>query len=127
MGICGPYRKDLSAQTQYCGMFLTPTLRNVATRSTFFHNGVYRTLEQVLVFYNLRDVDPAKIYPRDARGNVNKYDDLPPKYRANIDTSDAPFDRKRGDAPAMTKADIEDIIAFMKTLTDGYRPDGDIR
>src|SRR5579864_934149 len=127
MGICGPYRKDLSAQTQYCGMFLTPTLRNAATRSTFFHNGVYRTLEQVLVFYNLRDVDPAKIYPRDARGNVNKYDDLPRKYRANIDTSDAPFDRKRGDDPAMTKADIEDIIAFMKTLTDGYRPDGDTR
>ena len=34
---------DMAKQTQYCGMFLTPTLRNSATRSVFFHNGVYHT------------------------------------------------------------------------------------
>ncbi len=44
MGICGPFRIDLKGQTQYCGMFLTPTLRNVATRHAFFHNGVYGSL-----------------------------------------------------------------------------------
>lgn len=36
MGLCGPYRTDLAAQTQYCGMFLTPTLRNSTTRHAFF-------------------------------------------------------------------------------------------
>ena len=120
LGLCGPHRTDLANQTQYCGMFLTPSLRNAATRSVFFHNGVYRSLDEVLTFYNLRDIDPAKIYPRDAKGKVDQYDDLPVKYRASIDKTDAPFDRKPGDTPAMTQADIADIVAFLKTLTDGY-------
>lgn len=102
-------------------MFLTPTLRNTATRSVFFHNGVYRSLDRVLTFYNLRDIDPAKIYPHDANGKVEQYDDLPVKYRANIDKTDAPFDRHPGDTPAMTQADIADVIAFLETLTDGYK------
>ncbi|WP_267393664.1 MULTISPECIES: cytochrome c peroxidase [unclassified Sphingomonas] len=121
MGLCGPRRTDLARQTQYCGMFLTPTLRNAATRGIFFHNGVYHSLRQVLDFYNLRATDPARIYPHDARGHVALYDDLPARYRANIDTADAPFDRKPGEQHPMTDAEIEDIIAFLGTLTDGYR------
>jgi cytochrome c peroxidase len=35
--------------------------------------------------------------------------------------ADAPFDRKFGDQPAMSDQDIQDIIAFMKTLSDGYK------
>lgn len=124
MGLCGPYRRDLAAQTQYCGMFLTPTLRNAATRHAFFHNGVYRSLDDVMKFYNLRDIEPGKVYPRDGQGHVLQYDDLPAKYHANIDKSDAPFDRNPGDTPSMTDADIQDIIAFMQTLTDGYQPSG---
>ena len=123
LGVCGPHRTDIADQTQYCGMFLTPTLRNTATRRAFFHNGVFRTLEQVLDFYNFRDTNPEKIYPRAADGAVQKYDDLPAKYHANIDVSDPPFDRKAGDTPAMTAQDEADIIAFMKTLTDGYKPE----
>jgi cytochrome c peroxidase len=38
-------------------MFLTPTLRNTATRRAFFHNGVFQSLEQVLDFYNFRDTN----------------------------------------------------------------------
>ncbi|WP_221311972.1 cytochrome-c peroxidase [Paraburkholderia sp. MM5384-R2] len=121
MGICGPFRTDMARQTQYCGMFLTPTLRNAAERKTFFHNGVYHDLKQVLDFYNLRNTSPDRIYPRDASGKVQKYDDLPPQYHANVDVADAPFDRKFGDQPAMTDQDIQDIIAFMKTLSDGYK------
>lgn len=127
MGLCGPHRTDLAAQTQFCGMFLTPSLRNVATRHAFFHNGVYRSLDQVLKFYNLRDIEPGKIYPHDAKGHVAQYDDLPAKYHANIDRADAPFDRNPGDTPSMTDADIKDIIAFLQTLNDGYQPDGKTR
>ena len=123
LGVCGPHRTDIADQTQYCGMFLTPTLRNTATRRAFFHNGVFRTLEQVLDFYNFRDTNPEKVYPRAADGTVQKYDDLPAKYHANIDVSDPPFDRHPGDTPAMTAQDEADIIAFMKTLTDGYQPE----
>jgi cytochrome c peroxidase len=122
LGVCGPFRTDLTAQTQYCGMFLTPTLRNVATRHVFFHNGVYHDMKQVMDFYNLRNTDPGKIYPRDASGKVAQFNDIPVQYQRNVDFQDAPFDRKPGDMPAMTDQDIEDIIAFMNTLTDGYRP-----
>ncbi len=120
LGICGPYRSDMRKQAQYCGMFLTPTLRNVATRHAFFHNGVFHSLRQVLDFYNFRDVDPGRVYPRAADGEVEKLNDLPPEYRTNIDVTDPPFDRKPGDAPAMTSQDEDDLIAFLQTLTDGY-------
>ncbi len=122
LGICGPYRTDMSAQTQYCAMFGTPTLRNIATRKVFMHNGIYTTLEQVLDFYDFRDVAPDKVYPRAADGTVMKYDDIPEKYRANVDVADPPFDCHLGDPPAMTAEDEADIIAFLKTLTDGYQP-----
>ncbi|MFB2562855.1 cytochrome-c peroxidase [Rhizobium sp. IMFF44] len=122
-GICGPLRNDTySAQQQNCGLFKTPTLRNVATRHVFFHNGVYRTLEAVTRFYVKRDTNPAEIYPKDASGKVLKYDDLPAQYQANIDVIDAPMNRKPGDAPALNDAEIADIVAFLKTLTDGYDP-----
>lgn len=122
MGVCGPFRTDMATQTQYCGMFLTPTLRNVAKRHAFFHNGVYHDLKQVLDFYSLRATQPEKIYPRDANGNLLQYDDLPAAYHANIDVFDAPFDRKPGDRPALSNAEIADIIVFLKTLDDGAAP-----
>lgn len=119
-GICGPYRHDLSTQTQFCGMFLTPTLRNAATRKVFFHNGVYHNLQQVMDFYNFRDSDPGKIYPHGADGTVEKFNDLPKKFWANIDHADPPLDRHLGQTPALTEQDERDIIAFLNTLTDGY-------
>lgn len=121
LGLCGPFRKDLAAQTQYCGMFLTPTLRNVDKRAVFFHNGVYHSLTQVLDFYNLRSVAPEKIYPRDAQGRLLIDDDLPAAYRANVDTTDAPFNRHVGDPAPLTAQDIRDIVAFLHTLDDGWR------
>lgn len=120
LGICGPFRTDIEQQTQYCGMFLTPTLRNSANRHVFFHNGVYHTLKEVMDFYNLRNTSPEKIYPRDASGKVAQFNDIPIQYQKNVDFQDAPFDRKPGDQPAMSDQDIQDIIAFMNTLNDGY-------
>jgi cytochrome c peroxidase len=35
--------------------------------------------------------------------------------------ADAPFDRKFGDKPAMTDSEVRDIIAFVKTLDDGFK------
>ncbi|HEY2132494.1 MAG TPA: cytochrome c peroxidase [Acetobacteraceae bacterium] len=119
-GICGPDRTDMAAQKQYCGMFLTPTLRNAATRQVFFHNGLFHTLQQVMDFYAFRDVAPEKVYPRNPDGTVAKYNDTPAADRGNIDVADAPFDRVLGDQPAMTPQEEQDIIAFLGTLTDGY-------
>jgi cytochrome c peroxidase len=124
LGICGPYRKDMQDQVQYCGMFLTPSLRNTATRKVFFHNGAFHTLEEVMDWYVNRDLQPERFYSRDASGNVVKYDDLPPQYRRNVDATDAPFDRHPGDQPALNKQEIQDVIAFLHTLDDGYAASG---
>lgn len=123
LGICGPERKDVFAkQAGNCGLFKTPSLRNVAMRQAFFHNGVYHKLEDVLRFYVERDIHPEKFYPRKADGAVDVYNDLPPQYRANLDTIDAPFDRKPGQQPALDEVEMKDLIAFLETLTDGYKP-----
>lgn len=122
LGVCGPTRTDIADQTQYCGMFLTPTLRNTAMRHAFLHNGVFQTLQQVLDFYNFRDTNPEKIYPRAADGTVQKFNDIPVQYQANVDVSDPPFNRHLGETPAMTAQDEADIIAFLETLNDGYKP-----
>ncbi len=123
LGVCGPVRKDIAEQTQFCGMFKTPTLRNTVVRKVFFHNGVFHTLQEVMDFYNFRDTNPEKVFPTGADGKVQKYNDIPPQYHANVDVADAPFNRHPGDQPAMTAQDETDIIAFLQTLTDGYKPE----
>ena len=123
MGLCGPKRQDFAEADPYCGLFKTPTLRNVATRKVFFHNGVFKSLKDVLHFYVEREIDPGKWYPKMPNGEFDVYDDLPPQYKKNIDVVDAPFDRKKGDKPALNDAEIDDIIAFLGTLTDGYQGD----
>ncbi|WP_369828161.1 cytochrome-c peroxidase [Burkholderia singularis] len=120
LGACGPERQDLKGRDEFCGLFRTPTLRNVVLKKSFFHNGIYHSLEDVLRFYSERDTNPEKFYPV-KHGVVQKFDDLPKRYWKNLN-DEAPFDRKRGDAPVLTDAEIQDVIAFLGTLTDGYDP-----
>lgn len=119
MGLCGPDRTDLARRAEYCGFFRTPSLRNVATRRVFFHNGAYHTLTDAIRFYAQRDSRPEHIYPRDRSGRVQKFDDLPPALRKNVN-QEPPFGRKPGQADALSADEIRDIAAFLGTLTDGY-------
>ncbi|HEV2678388.1 MAG TPA: cytochrome c peroxidase [Aliidongia sp.] len=119
LGLCGPDRTDFRDRPTYCGLFKTPSLRNVALRQSFMHNGVFHSLRQVMEFYVERDTDPGKWYARRPDGTVEKYDDLPAIYHDNVNV-DPPFDRKPGDKPALDAAEIDDVIAFLGTLTDGY-------
>jgi cytochrome c peroxidase len=121
LGLCGPLRTDLKASTQYCGMFRSPSLRNVATRRVFFHNGIFHRLEDVVRFYAERDTQPQKWFPRAADGTVLKYDDLPGKFQGNVDV-EPPFDRHAGDQAALSEQDVRDIVVFLNTLTDGFHP-----
>src|SRR5450830_1389021 len=121
-GLCGPERTDFKDKPEYCGLFKTPTLRNIALRQTFFHNGVFHTLQEVMEFYVQRDTNPEKWYPRNRDGSVRKFDDLLPEHFSNVNM-EPPFDRKPGDKPALNDAEIKDVIAFLKTLTDGYKPE----
>jgi cytochrome c peroxidase len=123
-GLCGPMRTDQGSQAVYCGLFKTPGLRNVATRRVFFHNGRFHTLKEALQFYVRRDTHPAQWYPQ-VGGVVDKFDDLPSQYRGNIDVIDAPLTRTPGQEPLWTEAQIDDVIAFLETLTDrDARPAG---
>ncbi len=123
LGLCGPLRTDLSERGEYCGLFRTPSLRNVARRSVFFHNGVLHTLEDVVRFYAERDTKPQNWYSHAPDGSTVKFDDLPARYRDNMDTQ-SPFDSGKGRTPALSDADIKDIVAFLRTLSDGARPCG---
>ncbi len=72
--------------------FKTPTLRNIELTAPYMHNGVYTTLEEVIDFYNKGGGAGLHIAP--------EYQTLP------------------ADKLNLTKKEISDIVAFMKTLTD---------
>ena len=116
LGLCGPERTDLSSHPEYCGLFRVPTLRNVAIRRVFFHNGLFHGLDRVLAFYSERDTAPGRWYGK-VSGRVEAFDDLPPSYRGNVNR-EPPFGKKPGEAPALTTAEIGDVLAFLATLTD---------
>lgn len=80
------------------GKFKVPTLRNIEHTAPYMHNGVFATLDEVVAFYNSRDTDDRWDAPEIA-DNVNK-DEL-------------------GDL-GLTEREIAAIVAFMRTLSDGY-------
>ena len=120
LGLCE--RSELAARTDLCGAFKVPSLRNVAQRHVFFHNGRFNTLKEAITFYVQRDTNPEKWYPLNPDGSVKKFDDLPVQYHANVNTTEVPYNRQLGDAPALTDAEVDDVIAFLSTLSDGFRP-----
>ncbi len=117
LGLCGPLRADLSDRSAYCGMFRTPTLRNVAVRRVFFHNGVASSLAEAVRFYASRDAEPRKWYPLTAAGKPRRTDDLPARFWPNVEVA-APFASGVGGRPALSDAEVADLVAFLTALTD---------
>lgn len=81
---------------EHNGKFKTPHLRNIALTAPYMHNGVLKTLEQVVEFYNTRD--------------------LPGQWPAP-EVSDNMVTGMVGDLE-LTEDEVEAIVAFMETLTD---------
>lgn len=84
------------------GKHKVPTLRNVDKRfglfpKAFTHNGVFKSLKDVVHFYNTRDVEA---WP-------------PPEVADNVNTDEL------GDL-GLTDAEEDLIVLFMTTLSDGY-------
>jgi cytochrome c peroxidase len=79
------------------GKFRVPTLRNVAVTGPYMHNGVFKTLFQVLAFYNTRDV--ARWPAPEVAANVNKEE------LGNL---------------RLSNREVEDLVAFLRTLTDEW-------
>lgn len=82
------------------GKFKVPSLRNIAKTSPYMHNGVFNTLEEVVQFYNTRDLK-------------NKWG--PAEVEQNKNTSEL------GNLN-LSENEVSAIVAFLKTLTDGYNP-----
>jgi cytochrome c peroxidase len=114
LGLCE--RKDTrtpSNDERWCSSFRTPSLRNVAVRDRFGHNGVFRSLRDVVVFYAQRAVSPGRVYPPG-----ETFDDLPMRFRRNVNIYSPIYNRRQGSAPPLTDEDIDAIVAFLGTLTD---------
>jgi cytochrome c peroxidase len=117
LGICERRDHPHMEEERLCGAFRTPSLRNVAVRPSFMHNGAFSSLRDVVAFYATRGTTPARWY----RSGV-AFDDLPKKYRENVNVARVPYDRRAGEAPRLDDAEIDAIVAFMQTLTDAqYR------
>lgn len=118
LGLCRrPNRAWHSDDDRYCGSFRTPSLRNVALRPAFMHNGVFTRLRDVVAFYATRATNPEKWYP-----GGGAYDDLPEKYWPYVNNSPAPYNRRRGETPALDEGDIDALVAFLETLSDRNIP-----
>ncbi len=132
LGFCGPFRTDSLTDTKLCGAFRVPGLRNVALKGSYYHNGVFTSLPQVINFYLNRDITPQSIYIK-ADGSADvAYNDLPVIYQANREVR-PPFTPlkplpplKAGGAvhpqARLTPNEVQDLISFLCTLTDGYDP-----
>ena len=86
------------------GKFRTPTLRNVGKAQRFMHNGVFSSLEEVVHFYNTRDVPGAG------------WKGIPwgkPEYLPTMDNQAL---GNLGLTPAQEAA----VVAFLRTMDDGY-------
>ena len=101
-----------------CGAFKVPTLRNVAVSAPYFHNGYFASLRDAVAFYATRDTDPAHWFPKGSNGKVDKFDDVPGAYKDNVNVKEVPYDRKPGQKPRLNDAEIDALVAFLKTLTD---------
>ena len=117
LGLCRSGRAGLTDDPSYCGRFRTPTLRNVALRTSFFHNGSVTSLRDAVAFYATRDTDPARWYSRNADGSVRVYDDLP-EGMAPFVNREVPFEPRPDGQPRLDERDIDDLVAFLRTLTD---------
>jgi cytochrome c peroxidase len=104
-----------------CGAFKVPTLRNVALTAPYMHNGYFKRLRDVVSFYVTRDTNPERWYPCGTAGEPQKFNDLPIVHHDNVNTSEVPYDRHRGERPHLDEHEIDDVVAFLDALTDGYR------
>ncbi|MDK9698091.1 MAG: cytochrome-c peroxidase [Siculibacillus sp.] len=90
------------------GKFKVPTLRNVAVTGPYMHNGVFKDLRTVVLFYNkynsknpARQIDPETGVPWGR-----------PEIAANLSLTELES------GPALDDRRIDALVAFLETLTD---------
>jgi cytochrome c peroxidase len=140
-------RRTFSDDAGLCGVFKVPTLRNVAITAPYFHNGALPTLHRVVQFYVTRDINnntgnnPTPVPPgpggnpyfaagtaylaQDGSPELYQYNDLPVAFDAAVNIGEIPYTPPKfagGQAPTLEAGEIDDVVAFLCTLTDGFDP-----
>ena len=90
------------------GKFKVPTLRNVAVTGPYMHNGMFRDLRTVIVFYN-------QFTSRDPAVNINPETGKPwgrTEFKKTISLDEL------SDGLPLDDAQVDALEAFLKTLTD---------
>ncbi len=114
LGLCERTDQETpSNDPMYCINFRTPSLRNVAVRDAYMHNGAFTRLRDVVAFYATRDTHPERWY----KSGV-KFETVPKKYRGQVNVTSPPYNRRPGDLPALDDHEIDAVVAFLRTLTD---------
>ena len=86
-----PGRGGVTKDPAHLGLFKTPSLRNVAVTAPYMHNGMFKTLREVVDYYN---------HPDDfVKGSINRDKAL-----------DLPMN--------LTADEVTDLVAFLEALTD---------
>ena len=111
------------ANTSEDGKMKVPTLRNIAKTGPYMHNGYFATLKGVVHFYNTRDIKQACLNALTTESQALSQNCWPePEVTNNVNHDEL------GNL-GLTNSEENDIVAFMRTLTDGYGDvdqDGDV-
>jgi cytochrome c peroxidase len=143
----GGARPDLAHLIPSCGKFKVPTLRNIALTAPYFHNGVFTEIHKAVEWYITRDINnntgnnptPVPAGPggnpyetvgtffvaADGTPDLYQYNDLPVLFDANVNVGEVPYTAPAiagGNGPTMTAQEIDDLVLFLCTLTDGFDP-----
>ena len=132
---------------QINGTFKAPTLRNVDARPSpdfikcYMHNGVFKSLKDVVHFYNTRNLTtvpgevidftksnpyagltgralwPTPEYPSSV--TIQNPTGAPPGLQGNVNLPDEGEAAQVGNL-GLNDQEEDDIVAFLQTLTDGY-------
>jgi cytochrome c peroxidase len=115
-GQLNPDRQWIGFAPKFTGKFQVPTLRNVDMRprpdfvKSYMHNGYFKSLKEVVHFYNTRDVLPRC----EAGAAGEKISCWPaPEVATNLNK------RQLGKL-GLTGQQEDAVVAFLDTLTDGY-------
>jgi cytochrome c peroxidase len=102
------------------GKMKVPTLRNVGAKPTpdsvkaYAHNGYFKSLKDIVHFYNTRDVKPECSNPLTTMEDAKAQGCWPaPEIADNVNTSEL------GDL-GLTDEEEDAIVAFLETLTDDF-------
>jgi len=116
-GQLNPDSEWIKLAPNFAGKFQVPTLRNVDMRPTpdfvkaYMHNGYFKSLKEVVHFYNTRDVLP-RCKPSDPGEKITCWP--APEDATNLN-------KKQLGHLGLSEQEENAVVAFLKTLTDGYR------